>query len=270
MIESSRPCSAVFTCKAAEVNPLRFLPRGIVLAVVALALGAFTGLPAAEAAPAPSSKPRKAGLDPHGPVFTVQFPDAARARGISQGHAAASVLVDGSGRPVDFLVTSETDAAFGRALVDELRTATFQPATQQGVPVPARCAFSYEFTTQGATGLTVLDAVDSRTSLGKPKPTFAPVAEAKLDHPLEIIEGSVPTLPPDFPVTDKPVKVSVTFFVDETGQVRTPNIESASPPQVFAAVIAALATWKCKPPTAGGKPALVFAGRTFAVPRAPR
>jgi hypothetical protein len=136
--------------------------------------------------------------------------------------------------------------------------------------VPARCAFSYEFSSQATTDLNGIDASAARVALGKPKPTHAAIAEAKLDHPIEVIEGSVPTLPPDFPATDKPVKVSVTFFVDETGQVRAPNIESASPPQVFAPVIAALSTWKCKPPTAGGKPALVFVGRTFTVPRAPR
>ena len=141
MIEPSRPCSLVFTCKAAEVNLPRFLSRGIIFAAAGLALVACCSVHAAETAPAPNGKSRKAGLDPREPGLSVQFPDAARVRGISQGHADACVLVDGQGRPLDFLVTSETDPAFGRALVDYLRTATFQPALQHGVAVPARCAF---------------------------------------------------------------------------------------------------------------------------------
>ncbi len=250
------------------MNPLRFLPRGPIFAAVGLVLAACPSLNAAETAPAANGKSRRAGLGPRESDLRLDYPEAAKALGISHGRADACVLVDGQGRAIDFLVTSETDATFGRALLDYLRTATFQPALQQGVPVPARCAFSYEFSFQGAVTLNGIDASAARVRLGQPKPVLAAVPEAQLDHPIEIIAGTVPTLPPDFPATDKPVKVSVTFFVDETGQVRAPNIESASPPQVFAPVIAALTTWKCKPPTAGGKPALVFVGRTFAVPRA--
>jgi len=242
----------------------------MIFVAAGLALAAFTSVHAAESVPAPNGKSRRAGLGPRETTFALDFPDAARARGIAEGRAEACVLVDGQGRPLDFLVTGETDPAFGRALIDYLRTADFQSALQQGVPVPARCAFSFDFSSRSAVGLNAIDASTSRNSLGKPKQLQGAIPEAKLDHPLEVIAGSVPTLPPDFPATDQPVRVSVTFFVDETGQVRTPNVESASPPEVFAPVIAALATWKCKPPTARGKPVLVFAGRTFNVPRAPR
>jgi outer membrane biosynthesis protein TonB len=242
----------------------RFLPRGLLAVSLGLLLVPVATVHAVPSFfPSKESKPRRAGLGPREPALKVEFPNAARARGISHGRAEASVLVDADGQPLDFLVTSETDPAFGRALVKQLQTCKFQPAMLQGEPIPARCAFSFDFSSQEAIGVNVLDAASDRSSLGKAKLTLAPVVEAKLDHPLEIIEGNVPTLPKNFPVPDKPVKVSVTFFVDETGQVRTPNIESANPPQVFAAVIAALSTWKCKAPTVGGKPALVFAGRTF-------
>lgn len=212
---------------------------------------------------ATGGKSRRAGLGPREPSLKVEYPNSARSRGISQGRAEASVLVDADGKALDFLVTSETDPAFGRALVEELQRLTFQPALSQGVPVPGRCAFSYEFTTQQTVDMNVLDASANRTSLTRPQPVHAAVAEAKLDHPLEILEGTVPSLPKDSPSAGGPVKVSVTFFVDSTGQLRTPSVESAPSPALFAPVIAALSTWKFKAPTAGGKPAVVFAGRTF-------
>lgn len=209
------------------------------------------------------------GPGPREPQLHVDYPDGARARGVAHGSAKASVLVDADGKPLDIFVTSETDPAFGRQLAVRLETLTYQPATLQGVPVPARCAFTYLFEASGSTGMTALEATDTRITLGQPKVTRAAVAEAKLDHRLEILEGVVPTQPKGFAAPAGPVKVFVTFFVDETGQVRVPNVESASSPQLLAPVIAALSTWKFKPPTVGGKPAFVFVGRTLPVAPAP-
>jgi len=250
------------------VNPRPILSRCLLLVGLTLALAPAARVHAIQSSPKESEN-RRAGLAPREPALKVEFPSAARARGVSHGRAEASVLVDADGTPLDFLVTSETDPAFGRALLEHLQTLIFQPAMMHGLPVPARCAFSYDFSSQGATGMNVLDASANRSSLGQAKPVHAAIVEAKLDHALEILEGNVPTLPRGFPVPDKPVKVSVTFFVDETGRVRTPNVETAGSPQVLAPVVAALSTWKFKAPTAGGKPALVFAGRTFLLAPAP-
>jgi outer membrane biosynthesis protein TonB len=201
---------------------------------------------------------RPAALGPREPKLNVDFPSAAGVRGIAHGFATVAVLVDADGKPLDFLVTSETDDAFGRALVAELETLAYQPATLRGAPIPARCGFTYEFQAGGT--LNVLNASESRSTLGQPKPVRVAVAEGKLDHKLEIVAGAVPVLPPGVG-PGKPVKVLVTFFVDETGQVRVPNVESSPLPEVIAPAIAALSTWKFQPPTVGGKPAIVFVTR---------
>jgi outer membrane biosynthesis protein TonB len=247
------------------MNLPQVLSRSLIVACVGLTLGhAATALP-----PFKDSEYRRPSLGPREPALKVEFPSAARARGVSHGRAEASVLVDADGKAIDFFITSETDAPFGRALVEHLQSLVFQPGMLRGTPVPARCGFSYDFASQQATGMNVLDASASRSSLGKAKPVRAPVVESKLDQPLEILDGVAPSLPKGFPGADKSVKVSVTFFVDETGQVRTPNIESAGSPQLFAPVLAALSTWKFKPPTAGGKPAVVFVGRTIPIAPVP-
>jgi outer membrane biosynthesis protein TonB len=217
--------------------------------------------------PFKDSEYRAATLGPREPKLNVDYPGAASAHGVAHGYATVAVLVDADGKPLDFFVTSETDAAFGRALVEKLETVAYQPATLRGAPIPARCGFTYEFQAGGT--INVMNASESRSTLGRPKPARAAVAEGKLDHKLEIVSGSVPVLPPGIG-PGKPVKVLVTFFVDESGQVRVPNVESSPAPELIAPAIAALSTWKFQPPTAGGKPAIVFVSRRIPLAPAPR
>ncbi len=243
----------------------RLFARGLLLGSLALVLATVTN--GADDLPLfKEGELQPAALGPREPKLNVDYPGAASTRGVAHGSATVAVLVDADGKPLDFFVTSETDSAFGRALVEKLEKLDFQPATLRGAPVPARCGFTYEFQAGGTTGMNAIDAGESRSARGKPKPTRAAVAESKLDHRLEITAGAVPTLPPGYG-GGKPVKVLVSFFIDEAGQVRVPNVESSPAPELFAPVIAALSTWTFKPPTVGGKPAIVFVSRP--IPLAP-
>ena len=118
------------------------------LAGLGLTLVTVARVHAIQTSPSKDSEDRRAGLAPREPALRVEFPNAARARGVSYGRAEASVLVDADGKPLDFLVTSETDPAFGRALIETLQTLVFQPAMLKGLPVPARCGFSFDFSSQ--------------------------------------------------------------------------------------------------------------------------
>ena len=83
------------------------------------------------------------------------------------------------------------------------------------------------------------------------------------------LNAALPQLPEGFSATEQnPVKVFVTFYVDEDGHVRAPNVESAAVPQLIPGAIAAVQQWSFKHPQAKGKPALVFVGRAIRfVPR---
>jgi hypothetical protein len=270
MIEWRGPCARDGRGHPEPVNSPRVLARCLLLVGLGLT---FALSPAARAAEEPphfkDGEFHPAGLGPREPQLRVDYPDAARVRGVAHGFAEVSVLIDADGKPLDFLVTGESDSAFGRQFVDYLETRAFQAATLQGVPVPARCAFTYRFEAGDKTGMSAFEASESRSSMGKAKASRAAVTESKLDHRLQVLEGAVPTQPKGFAAPAGPVKVFVTFFIDETGQVRVPNVESASSPQLLPPVIAALSTWKFKPPTVGGKPAIVFVGRTLPVAPAP-
>jgi outer membrane biosynthesis protein TonB len=98
---------------------------------------------------------------------------------------------------------------------------------------------------------------------------YSAVTASKLDHGLEFTNAVLPLLPANYPAADgRPVKVFVTFYVDEQGKVRVPNVESAAAPQLIPGAIHAVLQWSFKPPVMNGKPVLVFAGRSvgFVVP----
>jgi len=59
-----------------------------------------------------------------------------------------------------------------------------------------------------------------------------------------------------------PVKAIVSFYVDEQGHVRLPEVEYAASPALIPHAIAALRHWEFKPPTIHGQPVLVFVKRS--------
>jgi len=245
-------------------------PRLLLLGTLFAALGAaFSPAHAASTddnPPFKESEFRPATLGPREPGLQVDFPTAATARGIGHGRAVVNVMIDSDGQPLDFIITSQTDPAFGKALLEKLQTTKFQAAQLRGVPIPARCGFAYDFENRGTTSMNSFEASSLRSPTLKSKPVYEAVAEGKLDKKLEIINGMVPTLPPNAGVSaDKPIKVLVSFFIDETGQVRAPQVESAPSPHLIAPVVAALSSWSFKPPTVGGKPALVLVARPIPV-----
>lgn len=211
-----------------------------------------------------------AGLSPKEPEVIVDFPGGATTRGIAIGTAVVSVLVDAEGNATDFLVIGCTDLAFGTKLLDHAKVLKYQAAKFKGVAVPARYDLGYEFK-NFTTAVNPMDAARHRMEkTAGTKLVYKPVAEKELDRPLEITNAALPQLPEGISATEKdPVKVFVTFYIDEYGHVRSPHVESASSPALIPGAISAISQWSFKPPQVKGKPALVFAGRAIRfVPRA--
>jgi hypothetical protein len=208
-------------------------------------------------------------LSPKEPEVVIEFPGGATTRGIAIGTAAVSVLVDADGSATDFLVIGCTDLAFGTKLLEHANLLKYQAAKFKGVAVPARFELAYEFKSF-STAVNAMDAARQRMEkTAGVKLVYKPVMEKQLDHPLEITNAALPQLPEGFTATEKnPVKVFVTFYIDEYGHVRVPNVESASSPELMPGAISAISRWSFKPPQVKGKPALVFVGRSIRfVPR---
>jgi outer membrane biosynthesis protein TonB len=80
----------------------------------------------------------------------------------------------------------------------------------------------------------------------------------------------IPVLPSSLAKRDKrPVRVLVSFYVDEQGRVRLPEVESALEPELVIHAVNALYQWAFQPPTIKSKPVLVRAMRAVTFREAP-
>jgi len=240
-----------------------FLPTALIAAATLLL---SPGLPAGVNPPGfpafSTGEYKAADLGPKEPEVTVEFPSSADTHGIANGTARVSILVDAEGKGVDFLVTGCTGKAFGAALLARAKDLKFQAAKFKGAAVPSRYDLGYNFKSDTVT----VDVMEvARLKMEKTtssKLAYAPVLEKNLDHPLEFLTAVLPKLPEDYPVTGAdPVRVFVTFYIDEAGRVHVPTVESAASPKLIPGAIEAVLKWSFKPPLVKGQPALVFAGR---------
>lgn len=249
----------------------RFVTSTLVLASLAclFATSLTAGVNPPGFPPFPKKQYQPAGLGPKETDLLIEFPGGALARGVAKGNAVVSVMVDAGGKATDFLVVSCTDPAFGTRLLEQARTLNYQAAKFKGVAVPARFNLAYTFEARNMS-MSAMDAarhrMDDATGV---KQAFSAAAEKDIDKPLEFTNVGIPRLPEGFaaPGSD-PVKVFVTFYIDEEGRVREPHVESAVAAELIDRAVAAVLTWSFKPPMVKGKPSLIFCGR--AVPFAPR
>ncbi len=203
-----------------------------------------------------------AGLGPRQPKIEVPFPGVARARSLPKGRAVLGVLIDADNRVVDSLVISCTDPIFGKALQDYLPQVTFQAAKFRGTAVPARASLSYTFEL-GDLNTNVMNEVSMiPDKIGAGKGAQASHTERELDRPLELTRLALPDLPAGLaPSGQAPVEVVVTFYIDETGQARLPNVEAAADPLLIPGAVAAVSRWTFKPATIKGQPVVVFTAK---------
>ena len=207
------------------------------------------------------------GLAPSEPPVNIFFPGSAYAAGIAKGFASVCVEVDEKGNAVDYLLVAYTEKYFGEALLRTAKDTRYAPLLFKGVPIPSRFNFGYEFRPEFSVGLNSFEAVERRQLAirgGRPDLKFQPVIEEELDNRLEYVRQAVPYFPDGYtPTGGKADWVMVTLYVDEEGHVRMPNVESASSPLLVRNALTAVRYWQFKPPTAKGKPVIVYAA--FAV-----
>ena len=73
-------------------------------------------------------------------------------------------------------------------------------------------------------------------------------AEKNLDRPLEFTDVALPKLPADYAApAGKPVKVFVSFYIDEAGKVHSPRVESAVAPELVAGALKVAVNVPCTP-----------------------
>jgi TonB family protein len=202
------------------------------------------------------------------PFIKVQFPGQAVHEGVATGRATVGVLLDATGKPQDFLLLRYTRAYFGEALLEEAKRRDYSPKRLHGAPIPGSFVFSYAFEPPpGMNAISNFEAGARRAEeiQGGAGYVYRPVRETEIDGgQLAPTRLAVPVLPRELaPADGQPVRVLVSFYVDEQGRVRIPSTESTLRPEFITAAIASVQQWAFKPPTAQGRPVLVHAMRAL-------
>ena len=178
----------------------------------------------------------------------------------------AMVMLDANGVARDFLLIRCTRTYFGEALLDEARRRTYSARRLQGVAVPAPFLFTFSFQPPpGMTGISNFEAASRRSEeiQGGAQFVYQPHREADIDGgQLTPTRIAIPVQPADYKGT-KPLRVLVTFYVDELGRVRLPSVESTLAPELVPHAIGALQQGAFAPPKIKGEPVLVYTMRAL-------
>jgi outer membrane biosynthesis protein TonB len=197
------------------------------------------------------------------PPIDMFYPGEAYSEGVTEGNATVGVMLDAQGHPTDFLIIKYTKRYFGEALLREARRQEYTPRRVRGVAVPGRFNLGNRFTPTAVMQMTSFNAIEERDIEieGGARAIYEPHLERELDGGgLEPTYSTVALIPDGYKAPDgKPVRAIVSFYVDEEGHVRLPNVEGAESTLLIPNAIKAVQHWEFKPPTLKGKPVLVFA-----------
>lgn len=196
------------------------------------------------------------------PVFPIRLVNV----GVTAGACQVAIYVDASGKLAEWLVVRYTRPEFADSAVAALKSWTYQPARVDGEPVGATLDLVFTYEAQGVVVSTTtveqtLELMTMRFHAGRY--IYGPARVDELDR---VPEPTV-TVMPQYPkvLAEKGVKgrVTVEYYIDETGAVRMPCVSIEDNPILGSLTIAAVSQWKFSPPTSHGRPVLVKARQQF-------
>ena len=178
------------------------------------------------------------------------FPSHLMQVGVTDGEARVVINTDASGKLVDWLVVGYTHPEFAEAAVKAIKQWTFEPARLQGEPVGTTIELSFYFEAKGVVvSTTCTDILEGRfLRMMAAHYAYQPCSPRELDR----IPTPIVTITPQYSgaMAKKGVtgKVTVEFFIDETGAVRLPAASAKDDTMLIALAIDALNQWKFTPP----------------------
>jgi TonB family protein len=196
------------------------------------------------------------------PVFPIQLTQT----GVTRGEAQVVINTDAKGKLIEWLVVGYSYPEFAREAVAAIKRWEFVPARLRGDPVGTTIEVFFYFEARGVVvSMTTIDTLEMEFNMlfGAGHNAYRPCSLRELDR----IPTPLSTIAPRYPVelVNKRVrgKVTVDFFIDETGVVRMPSVSPQDNSDLTALSIEALRQWKFEPPTRNGRPVLVRATQVF-------
>lgn len=202
-------------------------------------------------------------IDKYMPVYPYELLQL----GVREGEVRVALSVDKTGKIDDILAVAYTHPEFAKVTVDAIKHWTFAPARYRGEPIAAATEIAVKFAVEGTVviSLTPLESLNLRIySMFNSSPdAYRPHSLSELDRIPTPIAAPSPGYPERMTKPGASGKVTVSFYIDETGAVRLPSVDVTEDPELAAAAIDALRNWKFEPPTCKGRPVLVRATQPF-------
>ena len=194
------------------------------------------------------------------------FPPALMQRGVTKGIVQMAINTDPDGKLVETLVTAYSQKEFADSAMAALKQWKFEPARLRGDKVGTTVELNFDFEAKGVvvSMSTLSDAINTLLAeqLGT-RLIYQPCSLRELDR----IPTPIVSVPPAYPqeLADRGLKgrVTVDFYIDETGAVRVPSVSIEDDPVLTSLAVSALRQWRFEPPTRNGRPVLVRASQVF-------
>ena len=192
------------------------------------------------------------------------FPFPLTQQGLTRGEARVAVNTDAKGRLVEWLVVGYTRTEFANEAVDVIKKWAFVPARMRGEPVGTTIEIYFYFEARGVVvSTTTIDELERATLFETGRYVYQPCSLRELDRIPTPLTTVAPVYPSELARKGVHGRVSVDFYIDETGVVRMPAVSPRDNIELTALSLEALRQWRFEPPTRNGKPVLVKASQVF-------
>jgi TonB family protein len=251
-------------CEATDglpMNPLRYFRPLIASVLLVCARADEVGPPV----PPPGDSTLK--IDR---TVAIQYPVSLMRDGVAHGEARVLVNIDADGRLTESMVLGYTHEPFATAALEAIRQWHFEPARLHGEKVGTVADLTFRFEVDGV--LMVQRAgvpVFQKQSTFDNRYAYQPYDLSMLDRiptPLHVTE---PIFPREWSAQGIRGKVTIDFYIDESGAVRMPSLVTTSHPLLAAAATAAIREWRFDPPLRKGRPVLAHCEQVFTFERDP-
>jgi TonB family protein len=192
------------------------------------------------------------------------FPFPLTQQGLTRGEARVAVNTDAKGRLVEWLVVGYTRTEFANEAVDVIKKWAFVPARMRGEPVGTTIEIYFYFEARGVVvSTTTIDELERATLFETGRYVYQPCSLRELDRIPTPLTTVAPVYPAELARKGVHGRVSVDFYIDETGVVRMPAVSPRDNSELTVLSLEALRQWRFEPPTRNGKPVLVKASQVF-------
>jgi TonB family protein len=191
------------------------------------------------------------------------FPVRMLREGVKRGEARILLHVDPSGTLDDVLVVGYTNVSFAEESLHTVKKWKYEPARFQGESINAVVELSVSFAMDNVIAIERPVSSVAKEAFSNSDESYQATGPKKLDRipvPNRFVE---PAYPQELIAQGVTEKISVDFYIDETGQVRMPSITAGNHPFLRAVAITTVQQWHFEPPTSKGKPVLAHVEQVF-------